>query len=44
MIGQAATRFVDGKLVDEPTGKLLADLAGALALSVRQARAAATVK
>jgi chromate reductase len=44
MIGQAATRFVDGKLVDEPTGKLLSDLAGALALAVRQARAAAAVK
>ena len=44
MIGQAASRFVDGKLTDEPTGKLLADLGAALTLAVRQARAAASVK
>ncbi|MBM3646780.1 MAG: NAD(P)H-dependent oxidoreductase [Alphaproteobacteria bacterium] len=43
MIGQAANRFTDGKLTDEATGKLLADLGAALALAVRQARAAATV-
>ena len=44
MIGGAANRFADGKLTDEATGKLLADLGAALALSVRQARAAANVK
>lgn len=44
MIGQAATRFVDGKLADEATGKLVSDLAHALVLHVRHARAAATVK
>jgi chromate reductase, NAD(P)H dehydrogenase (quinone) len=44
MIGQAQTRFADGKLTDEATGKLLADLGAALALAVRQARAAAAVK
>jgi chromate reductase len=44
MIGQAASRFVDGKLVDEATGKLVSDLAAALVLHVRHARAAATVK
>ena len=44
MIGQAATRFVDGKLTDEATGKLVSDLAHALVLHVRHARAAATVK
>ncbi|MFO1081420.1 MAG: NAD(P)H-dependent oxidoreductase [Reyranellaceae bacterium] len=44
MIGQAQTRFVDGKLTDEPTGKLLADLGAALVLACRQARAAASVK
>ena len=44
MIGQAATRFVDGKLADEATGKLVSDLANALVLHVRHARAAATVK
>lgn len=44
MIGQAQTKFVDGKLTDETTGKMLADLGAALALAVRQAKAAATVK
>jgi chromate reductase len=44
MIGGAQNRFADGKLTDEPTGKLLADLGAALALSIRQARAAAAVK
>ncbi len=44
MIGQAANRFADGKLTDEATGKLLTDLGAALALAVRQARAAASVK
>src|SRR5512139_2343554 len=33
MIGGAQTRFADGKLNDEPTGKLLADLGAALALA-----------
>jgi len=44
MIGQAQNKFTDGKLADEPTGKLLGDLGASLALAVRQARAAATVK
>jgi len=44
MIGQAQNRFADGKLTDEATGKMLADLGVALALAIRQARAAATVK
>ena len=44
MIGGAANRFVDGKLTDEATGKLLVDFGVALALAVRQAKAAATVK
>lgn len=44
MIGQAQTRFTDGKLTDEPTGKLLADLGAALALAVRQSKASAHVK
>ncbi len=41
MIGGAANRFADGKLTDEATGKLLADLGAALVLAVRHARAAA---
>jgi chromate reductase, NAD(P)H dehydrogenase (quinone) len=44
MIGQAQNKFVDGKLTDEATGKLVADLGVALALAIRQAKAAATVK
>jgi chromate reductase, NAD(P)H dehydrogenase (quinone) len=44
MIGQAQNKFVEGKLADEATGKMLADLGVALALAVRQAKAAATVK
>ncbi len=44
MIGQAQNRFVDGKLTDAPTGKLLSDLGVALALAIRQAKAAASVK
>ena len=44
MIGAAQSRFADGKLNDEPTSKLLADLGAALALAIRQARAAAAVK
>jgi len=43
MIGQAQNRFADGKLNDEATGKLLADLGVALALAIRQAKAAAGV-
>lgn len=43
MIAQAQNRFADGKLTDEATGKLLADLGITLALAVRQARAAAQV-
>lgn len=44
MIAQAQNKFADGKLTDEATGKLVADLGAALALAVRQAKAAATVK
>ena len=44
MIGQAQNRFADGKLTDEPTGKLLTDLGVALMLAIRQARAAAQIK
>jgi chromate reductase len=44
MIAQAQNKFVDGVLQDEPTGKLLAKLGAALALSIRQARAAAAVE
>lgn len=43
MIGQAQNKFVDGKLTDEATGKLLVDLGTALVLAVRHARAAAGV-
>ena len=39
MIGAAQTRFADGKLTDEATGKLLAELGASLALAVRHARA-----
>jgi chromate reductase len=39
MIGQAQTRFADGKLTDEATGKLLAELGASLVLAVRHARA-----
>jgi chromate reductase, NAD(P)H dehydrogenase (quinone) len=39
MIGAAQTRFVDGKLTDEATGKLLAELGASLVLAVRHARA-----
>jgi len=41
MIGGAANRFADGKLTDEATGKLLADLSASLVLAIRHARAAA---
>ena len=41
MIGGAANRFADGKLTDEATGKLLADLGAALVLAIRHAQAAA---
>ena len=44
MIAQAHTKFADGKLTDEATGKMLADLGAALALSIRQAKAAAAIK
>jgi chromate reductase len=44
MIAQAQNKFADGKLNDEATGKLLADLGAALALACRQAKAAAAVK
>jgi len=44
MIGAAHTKFVDGKFTDEAGAKLLADLGAALALAVRQSKAAATVK
>jgi len=44
MIGAAHTKFVDGKFTDEVGSKLLADLGTSLALAIRQARAASTVK
>ncbi len=44
MIGAAQTKFVDGKFTDEFGAKLLTDLGAALALAVRQAKAAAAVK
>jgi chromate reductase len=44
MIPQAQSRFADGKLTDEATGKLLGELGASLALAVRQAKAAAAVK
>ena len=39
MIGGAQNRFVDGKLTDEATGKLLGELGASLVLAVRHARA-----
>ena len=44
MIGAAQTKFVDGKFTDEVGAKLLTDLGASLALAIRQAKAAATVK
>jgi chromate reductase len=44
MIGAAQTKFVDGKFTDEVGAKLLSDLGTSLALAIRQAKAAATVK
>src|SRR3981081_1830422 len=39
MIGAAQSRFADGKLTDEATGKLLAELGPSLGLAVRPSRA-----
>ena len=44
MIGAAQTKFADGKFTDEVGAKLLTDLGAALALAVRQSKAAAAVK
>jgi len=44
MIGGAPAKFVDGKFTDEVGAKLLADLGAPLALAIRQAKAAASVK
>lgn len=44
MIAQAQNKFVDGKLTDEATGKLLTDLGAALGLAIRHARAAHGIK
>lgn len=44
MIGVAQNKFADGKLTDEATGKMLVDFGAALALAIRQAKAAAPVK
>jgi chromate reductase len=44
MIGAAQTKFADGKFTDEVGSKLLTDLGAALALAVRQSKAAAAVK
>jgi chromate reductase len=38
MIGQAQTKFADGKLTDEAAGKLLVELGASLLLAVRHAR------
>ena len=43
MIGQAPSKFVDGKFTDETGSKLLTDLGAALVLAVRQAKATAKV-
>ena len=44
MIGAAPSKFTDGKFTDEMGAKLLTDLGAALALAVRQSKAAAQVK
>ena len=44
MIGQAQNKFTDGKLTDEATGKILADLGASIALAARRAKAASAVK
>lgn len=44
MIGAAHTKFADGKFTDEAGAKLMADLGASLALAIRQAKAAASVK
>jgi len=44
MIGAAPSKFADGKFTDEVGAKLLTDLGAALALAVRQSKAAALVK
>jgi chromate reductase len=44
MIAQAQNKFADGKLTDEITAKLLADLGASIALAVRRTKAAASVK
>src|SRR5690242_18966405 len=44
MIGAAPSKFTDGKFTDEVGSKLLTDLGSSLALAIRQAKAAATVK
>ena len=44
MIGEAQTKFADGKFTDEVGVKLLADLGAALLLRVRQHKAHADVK
>ena len=42
--GRPHTKFADGKFTDEAGAKLLADLGASLALAIRQAKAAASVK
>ncbi|MBS0539210.1 MAG: NAD(P)H-dependent oxidoreductase [Proteobacteria bacterium] len=44
MIAQAQNKFADGKLTDEATGKILADLGASIALAVRKTKAASGVK
>jgi chromate reductase len=44
MIAQAQNKFADGKLTDEGTGKLLADLGAAMVLAARHAKAVAHIK
>ena len=43
MIGQAQNKFVDGKLADEATGKMLEALGAAISLTARRAKAAAAI-
>jgi chromate reductase len=44
MIAQAQNKFADGKLTDEGTGKLMADLGAAMVLAARHAKAVAHIK
>jgi chromate reductase len=43
MIAQAQTKFVDGKLTDEATGKMLEAMGASITLAVRKTRAASAI-